>query len=341
MVEGVRGSGHGWGGVGGILRHGEVLRRGELGQGGPGGPDCVDFGRGKRAFVQKESVFPRLFCPSREDEFPGAWRIFFREVMKSKRISGDEAVVSSVPRGGMAEVGGMVEDGDAHDLFIDWGLVVDPGGFGAPEGASCESLAISRSADRKRVFAFDVPFGASPDGHGSFFSIAEGDLAMGCFDGDFVVDEVGERPTGPGGDGAAADDRRVGADDAAVGGLPMVGQLDHGTTGWVDGRAGRAGGDDLSGVFRFLPEIDSIHVSMSKPQRLMVGMVLVIAGGICFHGPVASEWDATGAVDRPENWFGECIVSNFGQDCAIDEDGDFFGCLIVSGAHGGLRRAGG
>lgn len=63
--------------------------------------------------------------------------------MKSKRIGGDEAVVSGVPRGGMAEVGGMVEEGDAHDFFIDWGLVVDPGGFGAPEGASGEAPTIS------------------------------------------------------------------------------------------------------------------------------------------------------------------------------------------------------
>lgn len=341
MVEGVRGSGHGWGGVGGILRHGEVLRRGELGQGGPCGPGCVDFGRGKRAFVQKESVFPRLFCLSREDEFPGAWRIFFREVVETKRIGGDEPVVTSVPCRGVAEVGRVIEEGDAHDFFLDGCLVIDPGGFGAPEGASCESLAISRSAGRERVFAFDVPFGASPDGHGSFFSIAEGDWAVAGVDGDFVVDEVGERAAGSGGDGAAFNDGGVGADDAAVGGLPMVGQLDHGTTGWVDGRAGRAGGDDLSGVFRFFPEIDSIHVAMSKPQRLMVGMVMIIAGGVRFHGPVAGERDATGAVERPENGFGECVVSNFGQDGAIDEDGDFFGSLIVSGAHGGWWRAGG
>ena len=63
--------------------------------------------------------------------------------MKSKRIGGDEAVVSSVPRGGMAEVGGMVEDGDAQDLVIDRGLVVDPDGFGAPEGTSGEAFTIS------------------------------------------------------------------------------------------------------------------------------------------------------------------------------------------------------
>lgn len=164
---------------------------------------------------------------------------------------------------------------------------------------------------------------------------------MGRFDGDFVVDEVGERATGPGGDGAAADDRRVGAYDAAIGGLPVVSQLDHGAAGVVQGRARWARGDDLSCVRRLLPEIDSIHISVSKPQGLMVGMVMIIAGGVRFHGPVAGERDAAGAVDRPENWFGECVVSNFGQDCAIDEDGDFFGCLIVSGAHGGRRRAGG
>ena len=164
---------------------------------------------------------------------------------------------------------------------------------------------------------------------------------MGCFDGDFVVDEVGERATGPGGDGAAADDRRVGAYDAAIGCLPLVSQLDDGAAGVVQGQARRTRGDDLSCVRCLLPEIDSIHVSMSKPQGLMVGMVLVIAGGVRFHGPVASERDAPGAVERPENGFGECVVADFGQDCAIDEDDNFFGCLIVSGAHGGRRRAGG
>lgn len=112
-------------------------------QGGPSGPRGVDLSGCKGAFVQKESVFPGLRRTGWEGKFTGAPRVFFREVMKSKRIGGDQTVVSSVPRGGMAEVGGMVEDGDAHDLVIDWGLVVDPGGFGAPEGATGEAFTIS------------------------------------------------------------------------------------------------------------------------------------------------------------------------------------------------------
>ena len=102
-------------------------------------------------------------------EIAGSFGLTF-EVVDAEGIGGEEAVVSDVPPGGMAGIGGVIEDGDADSLAVDGAAVIAPGGAFAPGGVVAEAVAVEDVA--LGYFTFEAHGGGESEGHTPFFSVA-------------------------------------------------------------------------------------------------------------------------------------------------------------------------
>jgi len=264
-------------------------------------------------FVEVETVFEgdgfTLF------QIKGALADF--EVFFAERIGGDEAVVTGMPGGGVARVGGVVEDGDADGFAVYWPPVVDPFGDLAPDGFSGDAFAVDGGTFGNGTFQAKCGMGAN--GHAAFLGFDEGDVTMRGMDGDFVIDVAAAFG------GAEANFGGVGADSFVVL-QPGTVADDHSFLTIDFGFHDFVASD--TGTFVATPEVGSID-GVTVVQRLVVRVV----GGFTFnaflHGMVPGHGNAVRSDDRIKNGFGFVAVEILGEEFGADVHGDFLVFLVV------------
>ena len=240
------------------------------------------------------------------------------EVVLTEGVCSDEAVVPGVPPGGVAEVGGVVEDGDDGRLAGIVGAGVgDPGGAFAPAVVVGLSVAIQDGAFG--CLTFESEGGREAEGEGAFLGVAEDGVGVGGREDGGDVD----------GAGFAGGGDRVGADLGEVDGVAFLpGEVDGkaGGFGQSSGGSGAGGGwsetlvDNGALTFEMLgPEIDAVDEAVGHPHGDVVRVIGLFVFAGLGEGVVAGEAAAGGADEGVKA--GDFVVAAvFGEELAGDLD---------------------
>src|SRR5205823_5016927 len=89
-------------------------------------PGVGDTRFGGRAGVEIETVAEGERAAGRDRGVASAGRLSGIEVMEAKGVRGEEAVIAHVPRGGVAQVLRVIEDGDANGRAFHGSIVIYP-----------------------------------------------------------------------------------------------------------------------------------------------------------------------------------------------------------------------
>ena len=255
---------------------------------------------------------------------------FFFVIVPAEGVGGEETVVAGHPPGGVAEILRMIEDGDAVGGAVALGVVIAPGGAGAPSGGIAgvfggDDVAVAAGGDAFHFVRHGHPL-SDADGHGAVFIVAEEEGLVGeGAEGDLEVDEAAA------GVGVETDFAFVGADEAAVGGEPAVAGAEN-----ADGAVGGldfAVEDGVTFFFRraagvaraFVPEIDTVDHAVGEIERALPRVVGVFAGGR-LHREIPGERRAVGGEDRVTIGARRAVAEDVvGKMLAADLDADAVG----------------
>lgn len=234
------------------------------------------------------------------------------ECLATEWVRGDQSVVAGVPRGRVARILRVVEDGDTDGVSIDRPPVVHPLRGFRPDGFSFDSLAVDCGAFGDVAFQTQCRVGA--DRHGAFLGFVKRKRPVRSMHGDFEINVASTASL------AESQLGRIRADDGFVFHPRVLAYHDC----FI---ANHFGFDDFvvtnANASSSVPEIvavEDVHVV----ERLVVRVIIFFTCHAFFHREVAGHGDAMWSDDRVEDGFRRIAVAVLGEEFTSERNGDYF-----------------